>query len=168
MLRKYVIPSGSSGLPGTIATRGGGTAGLDIPSLATVLVTSESSEHPVDHLFDGRNGPGGTRWVASTEGEQTLVLVFDVPQTIREVTLEAEEPVASRTQVTTLAVSKDGGQSYQEVVRQEFNFSAPGTTFEREVWNVPAPGLTNLRVTVQPDKGGRSSSRASLTSLALH
>ena len=128
MLRKYVIPSGSSGLPGTIATRGGGTAGLDIPSLATVLVTSESSEHPVDHLFDGRNGPGGTRWVASTEGEQTLVLVFDMPQTIREVALEAEEPVASRTQVTTLAVSKDGGQSYQEVVRQEFNFSAPHVT----------------------------------------
>ena len=98
MLRKHVIPPGSSGLP---SGRGGGTAGLDIPSLATVLVTSESSEHPVDHLFDGRNGPGGTRWVASTEGEQTLVLVFDVPQTIREVAVEAEEPVASRTQVTT-------------------------------------------------------------------
>src|SRR5215475_1522230 len=159
MLRKHVIPPGSSGLP---SGRGGGTAGLDIASLATVLVTSESSEHPVDHLFDGRNGPGGTRWVASTEGEQTLVLVFDVPQTIRE------EAVASRTQVTTLAVSKDGGQSYQEVVRQEFNFSAPGTTFEREVWNVPAAGMTNLRVTVQPDKGGRSSSRATLTSLSLH
>jgi len=166
MLRKYVIPPGASGLPATVAGRGGGTAGLDIPSLASVLVTSESSEHPVDHLFDGRDGPGGTRWVASKEGEQTLILVFDTPQTICEVTLEAEEPFVSRTQVTTLALSKDGGQSYREVLRQEFNFSAPGTTFEREVWSVPAVGLTNLRVTVQPDKGGRPS-RASLTSLSL-
>src|SRR5215510_16484502 len=103
MLRKHVIPPGSSGLP---SGRGGGTAGLDIPSLASVLVTSESSEHPVDHLFDGRDGPGGTRWVASKEGEQTLILVFDTPQTICEVTLEAEEPFVSRTQVTTLALSK--------------------------------------------------------------
>lgn len=165
-MRKYVISPGSSGLPGAIAGRRGGTGGLDIPTLATVLVTSESSEHPVDHLFDGRDGPGGTRWVAAAEGEQTLVLVFDAPQTIREVSLEAEEPSASRTQVTTLALSMDGGQSYREVLRQEFNFSAPGTTFEREVWTVPAAGLTNLRVTVQPDKGGRPS-HASLTSLSL-
>src|SRR5215831_6716590 len=140
MLRKYVIPSGSSGLPGTIATRGGGPAGLDIPSLATVLVTSESSEHPVDHLFDGRNGPGGTRWVASTEGEQTLVLVFDLPQTIREVDLEAEEPVASRTQVTTLAVSRDGARAIRKLcVRNSTSARrAPPSNTKSGTWPRPA------------------------------
>jgi hypothetical protein len=162
MLRKHIIPAGSTGTHVAAA----GTDRLDIPTLATVLVTSESAEHPVDHLFDGRDGPGGTRWVASTEGEQTLILRFDTPQTIREVTLEAEEPFASRTQVITLALSQDGGQTYREVLRQEFNFSAPATTFEREVWNVPAANLTGLRVTVKPDKGG-GPSRASLTSLSL-
>src|SRR5499425_2689459 len=112
MLRKQIIPAGSTGTH--VATAG--TDRLDIPTLATVLVTSESAEHPVDHLFDGRDGPGGTRWVASKEGEQTLILVFDTPQTICEVTLEAEEPFVSRTQVITLALSKDGGQSYREVL----------------------------------------------------
>jgi len=82
------------------------------------------------------------------------------------VTLEAGQPSASRTQGITRALSGDGGQTYREVLRQEFNFSAPATTFEREVWNVPAANLTGLRVTVKPDKGG-GSSRASLTSLSL-
>jgi len=43
---------------------------LYIPALATVLVTSEAPEHPVDCLFDGRDGPGGTRWVASVDGDR--------------------------------------------------------------------------------------------------
>jgi hypothetical protein len=162
MLRKHIIPAGSTGTHAAAADPGR----LHIPTLGTVLVTSESPEHPVDHLFDGRDGPGGTRWVASAEGEQTLILLFDTPQTIREVTLEAEEPLVNRTQVTTLALSQDGGQTYREVLRQEFNFSAPSTTFEREVWNVPAANLTSLRVTVKPDKGG-GPGRASLTSLSL-
>src|SRR5215470_7549317 len=122
MLRKHIIPAGSAG-----ARPAAENGRLHIPTLATVFVTSESPENPVDHLFDGRDGPGGTRWVASMEGEQTLILLFDAPQTIREVALEAEEPSVSRTQVTTLALSQDGGQTYREVLRQEFNFSTPGT-----------------------------------------
>ena len=39
----------------------------DIPALATVLVTSESPDHPVDRLFDAADGPGGTRWVAAAD-----------------------------------------------------------------------------------------------------
>jgi hypothetical protein len=163
MLRKQIIPTGAH--TATIAP-GRDPRALHVPTLATVLVTSESPEHPVDHLFDGRDGPGGTRWVASADGEQTLILVFDAPQTIREVALEAEEPNASRTQVITLALSQDGGQTYREILRQEFNFSAPSTTFEREAWSVPAAGVTNLRVTIRPDKGA-APGRATLTALSI-
>jgi hypothetical protein len=161
MLRKHIDPN-----PSQAAAIGTEPAGLHIPALATVLVTSESGDHPVDHLFDGRNGPGGTRWVASADGEQTLILAFDTPQAIREVGLEVEEPSASRTQVLTLSLSQDGGRTYREIVRQEFNFSPPGTTFEREVWNVPAGRVTHLRIAIQPEKGG-TPHRATLTSLTI-
>ena len=161
MLRKQIVAN-----PPQAAAIGTEPAGLHVPALATVLVTSESGDYPVDHLFDGRNGPGGTRWVASADGEQTLILAFDTPQAIREVGLEVEEPSASRTQVLTLSLSQDGGRTYREIVRQEFNFSPPGTTFEREVWNVSAGHVTHLRIAIQPEKGG-APHRATLTSLTI-
>jgi hypothetical protein len=124
-----------------------------IPERATVLVTSEAAEHPVDCLFDGHDGPGGTRWVAAVDGEQVLILAFDTPQTIQEVSLETEELQASRTQVLTLALSQNAGRTYREILRQEFNFSPPGTTFERERWIVAATMVSHLRFTILPDKG---------------
>jgi hypothetical protein len=137
----------------------------DIAALATVLVTSETPEHPVDHLFDASGGPGGTRWIAGADGEQTLALAFDAPQSIRAIGIEAEEPSATRTNVLVISLSEDGGRTYQERIRQEFNFS-PGTTFEREEWSVPAERITHLRVVIQPDKG-HAPHRATLTSLTV-
>ena len=76
--------------------------------------------------------------MAGEPGEQTLILAFDAPQAIRRVVLEVEEPEVARTQELQLAVSTDGGRTYREVLRQEYNFSPPGTTFEREDWAVHA------------------------------
>src|SRR4051794_12563308 len=87
---------------------------IDIAAVATVLVTSEAAEHPVDNAFDGCRGPGGSRWVAGEPGEQTLILAFDAPQVIRRVILEIEEPEVARTQELQLAVSTDGGRTYRE------------------------------------------------------
>jgi hypothetical protein len=165
MLRKQIIQDLSdaqAGLRGQVRR----SHTRDIPALATVLVTSESPEHPVDHLFDGQDGPGGTRWVAAADGEQILILAFDTPQTIRGIGLDTEEPRTSRTQVLTLSLSQDGGGTYREVLRQEFTFSPPGTTFERENWDVPAEGVTHLRLVIQPDKGNVPC-RATLTSLTI-
>jgi hypothetical protein len=139
---------------------------IDIAAVATVLVTSEAPEHPVDHAFDLQRGPGGSRWVAGEPGEQTLILAFDAPQAIRRVVLEVEEPEVARTQELQLAASSDGGRTYRELLRQEYNFSPPGTTFEREDWAVPAEGCTHLRLVIRPDKGGQPC-RATLTSLVL-
>ena len=138
----------------------------DIAAVATVLATSESAGHPVDHAFDRHRGPGGSRWVAGEPGEQTLILAFDAPQSIRRVALEVEEAEVARTQELDLAVSSDGGVTYRELLRQEYNFSPPGTTFEREDWAVPAVGVTHLRLQIKPDKGGKLG-RASITSLVL-
>ncbi|MBM3879979.1 MAG: hypothetical protein FJ387_09705 [Verrucomicrobia bacterium] len=139
---------------------------LDVAALATVLVTSERIDHPVENAFDASRGPGGSRWVADSPGEQTLILAFDQPQTIRQVLLEVEETQTERTQQVELAYSTDGGRSYRELARQEYNFAPPGTTFERERWELSVVGATHLRLVILPDKGSRPC-QASLTAMAL-
>ena len=159
MLRKQIIPK-----------RSGESASLEgeipIAAVATVQVTSEQADHPIDNAFDESRGPGGSRWVADAPGEQTVTLVFDSPQTIRKIGVEAEELAVSRTQELAVSVSADGGRTYRELVRQEFNFSPPGTSFERELWSVSAGAVTHLRLEIKPDNGGRVG-RATLTSLAV-
>jgi len=159
MLRKHVLnrlPPTPSRLPGE----------KDVAALATVSVTSEAPGHPIDHVFDDRRGPGGTRWIAADPGEQALILAFDAPQVIQYISLEVEELDVSRTQELHLALSRDGGQTYRDVVRREYNFAPPGTTFEREQWLVNAEGITHVQLVIRPDKGGRSY-RATLTTFAL-
>jgi hypothetical protein len=139
---------------------------IPIASVATVQVTSEQPDHPIDNVFDERRGPGGSRWIAEGPGEQTVILVFDSPQTIRRVGVEVEELVVQRTQELSVAVSSDGGRTYRELLRQEFTFSPLSTSFEREVWSVAAEGVTHLRIDIKPDKGGQVG-QATLTSLSL-
>lgn len=139
---------------------------ITIASVATVFVTSEDADHPVDWAFNRPRGPGGTRWIAEQAGEQAIILAFDTPQTIRQVSLEVEEREVRRTQELAFSVSSDGGRHYRELRRQEFNFSPDGATFEREDWTISEPSVTHVRVTIKPDKGGKSC-RAALTSLAL-
>ena len=159
MLRKQIVPrrpTASVPLEGQIS----------IADVATVQVTSEAADHPIDNAFDHDRGPGGSRWIADEPGEQTVILLFDRPQTIREIGLEIEELAVSRTQELSLSVSLDGGRTYRELVRQEYNFSPPDTSFEREVWSTSAGAVTHLRLDIKPDKGGRVG-RATLTSLTL-
>ena len=160
MLRKQIL------LPDVAATSRPLTPEIDVPAVATVFLTSETPDHPIDHVFDRHRGPGATRWIAAAPGEQTLVLAFDAPQTIDRVLVEIEETEVARTNELQLALSCDGEQSYREIVRQEYTFSPPGTTFEREDWAVSAAGVTHLRLRIKPDKGGNAS-RATLTSLVL-
>ena len=159
MLRKQIVPKRSGE---SIFFEGQ----LSIPDVATVQVTSEEADHPIDNAFDHNRGPGASRWIAEEPGEQTLILLFDSPQTIRRIGLEVEELSVSRTQELSVSVSSDGGRTYRELVRQEFNFSPPGTSFERELWSVSATAVTHLRLAIRPDKGGRVG-RATLTALAL-
>lgn len=139
---------------------------IDIAATATVYVTSEDPAYPIEHAFDRRRGPGGSRWVAAEVGEQTLLLAFDTPQMIDQISVEIEETDVSRTQELRLAVSRDGAQSYRELRRQDYTFSPPGTTFEREDWAVLAEGVTHLQLCLKPDKGGQPC-RATLTALVL-
>jgi len=166
MVRKRVLNKGD--MPATKHDSPDASGeGMSIPDSATVMVTSEMSEHPIDHMFDGHHGPRSTKWVAGEAGDQSVILAFDTPCNLRKVSLEVEETDVERTQELTLAISHDGGQTYREVLRQEYTFSPPGTTFEREEWCVPAVSVTNLWVWLRPDKGKAVDCRATITSLTL-
>src|SRR5271166_6589900 len=159
MLRKQIIKPHP-------ATQGITPGEIDIASVAMVQVTSESPEHPIDHVFDEHRGQRGTRWIAGEPGEQIVILAFDSPQTIRHVSLEVQEPEVTRTQELQLSLSCDGGQNFRELLRQEYNFSPPGTTYEREDLAISAQGVTHLRLVIKPDKGDKPC-QATLTSFVL-
>jgi hypothetical protein len=95
-----------------------------------------------------------------------VILLFDSPQTIRKIGVEIEELAVSRTQELSVSVSSDRRRTYRALVRQEFDFSPPGTSFERELWFTSEGAVTHLRLEIKPDKGGRRE-QATLTSLTL-
>jgi F5/8 type C domain len=158
MLRKQILTT-----PEATPDRG---AQKDIAALATVFVSSEDPRHPIDYAFDGQGGPGASRWIAAESGEQTLILAFDAPQAIRKILVEVEELSISRTQEIAVSISQDGGRTYRELVRQEYNFSPPGTTLEHEEWSIKADAISHLQLRIKPDKGGQAG-RATLTMLAV-
>jgi F5/8 type C domain len=97
---------------------------IDIAGCATIAYSSEDPAHPVEHMLDGRNGPGATRWVsARPDTVEHIVVEFDRPQAISRLLYEVEETLRERTQEVRLDVLEDGGQSYRQILVQEYNFS---------------------------------------------
>lgn len=159
MLRKTV-------LKGSPAKLQPSTGEMDIAAVASVVVSSEDPNHPVESAFDRNRGPGGSMWVAEDAGEQSIVLAFNSPQAIRRIAIEVEEKQVARNQQVQLFVSRDQEFTYDPLLHQGFNFSPPGTTFEREQWNVDLNGITHLQLRITPDIAGKSC-RARLTTLDL-
>ena len=136
---------------------------LDLERLAQVEITSEDAGHPVESALTAGGGPG---WLAGEPGEQTLRLVFDEPQALRQIQLVFEEEKRERTQEFVLRWSGDGGRSYREILRQQYTFSPPGATREIEDYVVNLQGVTVLELSIVPDIS-RGDARASLILLRL-
>jgi hypothetical protein len=139
---------------------------IDITSCATVAYSSEDPAHPVEHLLDGRFGPGTTRWIsARPDVIEQIVVEFDQPQLISRLVYEVEEAGRERTQEVRVQVSEDGGRTYRQVLVQEYTFSPQGATYQREEQRLNFHQVSHLRLTIVPNKNG--SGRATLTSLRL-
>lgn len=93
-------------------------------------------------------------------------MIFDEPQKLKRILLEFEETETNRTQEFSLRWSPDRGNSFREIVRQQWNFSSPDATRETEDYAVELSGVTLLDLTIEPDKDHRQA-RASLLSLRL-
>jgi hypothetical protein len=136
---------------------------LDLDRVSSVEVTSEEKDYGIEAALVS----GETRgWRAATSGTQTVRLIFDQPQPIRRVSLVFEENEIERTQEFVLRWSLDGGDSFREIVRQQWNFSPPATTREREEYQVELSGVTAFELIIVPDISG-GTARASLKSLRL-
>jgi hypothetical protein len=136
---------------------------LDLGSVATVEVTSETKDHPVESALL----LGETRgWRAAQPGTQIIRLLFDQPLRVKRISLVFEETENTRTQEFVLRWSSDSGRSFLEILRQQWNFSPPATMREVENYSVDLLDVTVVELEIVPDKSG-GEARASLASLRL-
>jgi hypothetical protein len=136
---------------------------LDFGSVTTVEVTSETKDQPVESallLSEFRD------WRAAESGTQIIRLLFDHPLKVKRISLVFEETENTRTQEFVLRWSSDLGRSFREIVRQQWNFSPPGTVREMEDYLVDLSSVTVVELDIVPDKSG-GEARASLESLRL-
>jgi len=68
-----------------------------------------------------------------------------------------------RTQEFVLRWSSDGGRSFREIVRQQWNFSPPDSIREAEDYAVELSAVRALELVIVPDKSS-GAARASLAS----
>lgn len=126
-------------------------AWLPVEDLADVEFTSEDPAHPVEYAFLPSGKPG---WRAAGPGAQTIRLVFERPQSIRLIHLNFIENLLERTQEYVLRWSPDRGQSFCEIVRQQWHFSPSGATVESEDHRVDLAQVTMLELHIVPDISG--------------
>ena len=138
-------------------------AWVDVDRIASVEVTSEESDYPVESalLLEGKRG-----WRAANPGTQTIRLIFDEPQKLRRILLVFEDSENSRTQEFVLRWSPDIESSFREILRQQWNFSPADSVRETEDYAVELSEVKVLELMIVPDKSG-GEVRASLTSLRL-
>ena len=156
MRKRIITPT-----PEIVRSRGEGW--LDVEHTATVEVTSEDKNYPIESALVGENTLG---WRATEPGPQTIRLVFDQPQRLKHISLVFEENETARTQQFTLRWSSDARATFKEIVRQQWNFSPPETKREAEEYQVDLSNVTVLELSIVPNISG-GTARASLQSLRL-
>lgn len=135
---------------------------LDLERLAEVEITSEDAAHPIETALIPA-GNGG--WRAGESGKQSVRLLFDQPLRLRRIQLLFEEEERSRHQEFVLRWSSDG-ESFREIVRQQYHFSPPGTSREEEEYRVDLDKVRALELVITPETGG-GEARATLQRLRL-
>jgi hypothetical protein len=121
---------------------------LDLEQIATVEVTSEHPNFPIESAFTASHGPG---WRAVDKGEQQIRIIFDEPIPIRRIRLRFVEAELERTQEFTITWSGAEGGPAKELVRQQWNFSPAGSTSEIEEYQVNLDRVSALELAIKPD-----------------
>ena len=136
---------------------------LDLGQLAEVEITSETEAQPIEAaLVPGR----GLGWRAAEPGEQLIRILFDQPLPLKRIHLVFQEDEQARTQEFSLRWSHDGGQSYEQILRQQYNFAPPATSRQIEDYRLALEGVTALELRIVPDVSG-GNAFASLAQLRL-
>src|SRR6201987_1126401 len=120
---------------------------LDVEHKPVVEVTSEENGFPIESALLGVEGG----WRAANAGANPIRLIFDEPQRLRRIWLVFEDSENTRTQEFVLRWSSENGKSFREIVRQQWNFSPPGSVREVEDYAVELPAVTTLELIIVPD-----------------
>lgn len=123
---------------------------LDLVRCATFEVTSEDPAGPLENALTSDS----KKWIAGTPGEQTIRIGFDQPQNITKIHLLFEETTSSRSQEFAIFWLPAGQSAWRELVRQQFNFSPPNTTQEKETFDVSLEKAEGLELRIIPERSG--------------
>jgi hypothetical protein len=119
---------------------------LDLERAATVEVTSEDKDFPIECSLSIESRQG---WRAAQPGTQTTRLVFDEPKELKRISLVFEENEMTRTQEFVLRASSNPGGPFREIVRQQWNFNASSIR-EIEEYSVDLSNVALLELIVVP------------------
>lgn len=120
---------------------------LDLEEIATVEVSSEDPDFPIESALTASEGPG---WRAAERDKQVIRIVFDKPRPLRRIRLEFSEAENQRTQEFTLRWSQVDGP-FREIIRQQWSFSPQGSTSEVEDYQVDLDSVSVLELALKPD-----------------
>jgi len=124
---------------------------LGMETSAEAEVSSENAEFPIESALGIVPGPG---WKAARPGTQTIRLLFDHPLNVRRIHLEFCEEQQERIQEFLLLWSNDGGKTYREILRQQFNFNS-SATHEIEDYSVELDQVSSIELRITPDLARR-------------
>ena len=141
-MRKHVVPGHPQ--QGALADEDW----LHVEGLAEVEVTSEALAYPAEGALLPEPSVG---WRASGPGPQTIRLHFQPPQPLTRIWLSFVESEMERTQEYTLRWSHGYGESFHEIVRQQWKFIPHGARQEIENHYVELPSVTILELNIIPD-----------------
>jgi hypothetical protein len=123
---------------------------LNFSELASVEITSEHPDHPIEGSLDCRGGRG---WRAAEVGEQQIRIVFDRPTPVRRIQLRFTEAAVERTHEFTLRwYGADGSPGL--IARQQWNFTPTGSTLEFEDYHVDLEAVYALELNIRPALNG--------------
>jgi hypothetical protein len=143
MVRKRILSSDR-----VVARPAYGVHWMDLGQIATVEVTSEDPDFPIESVFSAN---GDTGWRASEGGEQQIRLLFDQATAVHRIQLHFLEPLRDRLQEFTVRWLAEAGGQPTEIVRQQWNFSPGGSTSELEDYEVNLDGVSALELVIRPD-----------------
>ncbi|MDR9501093.1 MAG: hypothetical protein RI601_04805 [Desulfurivibrionaceae bacterium] len=125
---------------------------LNLEEVAEAEITSEDPEHPIENALIPGSSSG---WRAAQPGDQTIRILFNQPQKLHRIWIHFLEPDRDRTQQFVLRWSPDRGKTFQQIVRQQWNFSPHGNHEEIENIYVDLPAVTLLELAITPDLGSQ-------------
>ena len=121
---------------------------LDLETISEAEITSEDGSFPIEGALLPNRNQG---WKAGKPGTQTIRLLFNRPQDISRIQLGFVETEIERTQEYILRWSQDKGQTFREIVRQQWNFSPDGSKAELADYTIVLMGVTVLELVIAPD-----------------